>query len=92
MLSGITSAVPAICSKCGLEISGIGLSGTTVVIGPERYHLGCAPGRSVDDNSLRLRRIERDMRLVEEELREYADDSKDGYLLGLADSIRKSLA
>ena len=44
------------------------------------------------DSALRLRRIERDLRDLESELREQASGSQDGYLLEKADRIRNMLA
>lgn len=52
----------------------------------------CNTPRDVSAAALRLRRIERDVRWLEDELREQAAGSQDGYLLGVADRLRRILA
>ena len=47
--------------------------------------------RRLDDSRMRLNRIERDMRYLEDEIREQASGSQDGFLLALADRIRDML-
>lgn len=44
------------------------------------------------DSVRRLHRIERDMRLLEETIREQAQGEQDGYLLGIADDLKRILA
>lgn len=44
------------------------------------------------DDAMRLRRIERDLRNLEESIREQASGSQDGYALQVADDIRRILA
>jgi hypothetical protein len=53
------------------------------------------PELSVDEcrsRLQRLRRIERDLGRIEDELREQASGSQDGYLLDIANRLRKILA
>lgn len=47
---------------------------------------------AANDAGMRLRRIERDLHNLEETLREQASGSQDGYILGIADAIRRILA
>lgn len=47
---------------------------------------------AANDAGMRLRRIERDMREIEAELREQAIGSQDGYLLDIANRIRAVMA
>lgn len=42
--------------------------------------------------SHRLRRIERDLRLLEETIREQASGSQDGYLLDVANDLKRIVA
>lgn len=46
----------------------------------------------MDDKHFRLIRIERELHLMEEEVREQAIGSQDGYLLSLADRIKEIIA
>ena len=46
----------------------------------------------LDAARMRLQRIERDMRDIADELLEQANGSQDGYLLDVAQRIRKALA
>lgn len=46
----------------------------------------------MDDARMRLNRIERDLRLLEDTLREQASGSQDGYILQIADDLRRILA
>lgn len=87
-----TSAKPNICAKCHRVIDGVGAGATICHVGGQTFHIGCAPGRSVDDNSLRLRRIEVQLRDLQDEVREQASGSQDGYLLDVANRIRSILA
>lgn len=48
--------------------------------------------RAVSDDAMRLRRIERDMKLLQDDVREQASGEQDGYLLGIADRIRAIMA
>jgi hypothetical protein len=47
---------------------------------------------AANEAGMRLRRIERDLRNLEETLREQASGSQDGYILSVADDIRRILA
>lgn len=46
----------------------------------------------MDDARMRLARIERDIRNLEETIREQASGEHDGYLLQLADDLRRIMA
>ena len=46
----------------------------------------------LDDARMRLNRIERDLRDLEETIREQAVGEQDGYLLQVADDLRRILA
>lgn len=47
---------------------------------------------AANEAGMRLRRIERDLRNLEETIREQAAGEQDGYLLSVADDIRRILA
>lgn len=47
---------------------------------------------AANDAGMRLRRIERDLHLLEETIREQANGEQDGYLLKVADDLRRILA
>ncbi len=46
----------------------------------------------LDDARMRLNRIERDLRLLEETIREQSVGEQDGYILQIADDIQRILA
>lgn len=46
----------------------------------------------LEDLTKRLRRVERDMQVVENDLREEASGSQDGYVLDIANRIRQIMA
>lgn len=75
------------CVACGGVLGPIYLVGDT-----GKIHRRCKPAKPVDDPLLRLRRIEKQFRDLEIELREQASGSQDGYLLGIADRIKEVLA
>ena len=57
----------------------------------EKVTINADTFRRLDDSRMRLNRIERDMRYLEDEIREQASGSQDGFLLALADRIRNML-
>ena len=57
----------------------------------EKVTINADTFRRLDDSRMRLNRIERDMRYLEDEIREQASGSQDGFLLALADRIRDML-
>ena len=58
----------------------------------EKVTINADTFRRLDDSRMRLNRIERDMRYLEDEIREQASSSQDGFLLALADRIRNMLS